>query len=104
MRILARTLNNTVLQLSLSISAYVYGPLSNVSNQDPVELLEAHLPYDFIHFSDHKLADALELACLSALRSEQEETAYLAPLQILLDPQDLQDFKSLHYQNENHPA
>ncbi|EDM25794.1 hypothetical protein LNTAR_15297 [Lentisphaera araneosa HTCC2155] len=99
MRILAHTLNNKALQLSLSLAAYLNGPVSNIieTDSDPFYTLESYLPVDYTDYSDSQLAYALEQACLHAVRSQQKETSYLTPLEIHMDTDDLNDFKVLYY-------
>ena len=102
MRILARTINNKALQVSLSLSAYLNGPVSNTLNEeiDPFYVLESFLPFDYTSHEDEELLRELERACLLAVRSE-DELAYVHPIQIKIDTQDLNDFKILYY--HTHP-
>ena len=104
MHILARTLNNKALQLSLSLAAYLNGPLSNIIETDsnPFYTLEAYLPVNYTDYSDSELVYALERACLHAVRSHQKETSYIKPLEVHMDIADLNDFKVLYYHTYAH--
>ena len=105
MRILARTINNKVLQLSLSLAAYLNGPVSNAMDEDvnPFYVLESYLPLNYTIYQDAELLLELERACLLAVHSQENELTYAKPIEINIDLKDLCDFKILYYQNHAQP-
>ena len=104
MRIIARTINNKVLQLSLSLAAYLNGPVSSVVDEDvnPFYILESYLPINYTVYQDSELLLELERACLLAVRSQENELAYVHPLRIKVEHKDLDDFKLLYYRVHAH--
>jgi hypothetical protein len=99
MQILARTINNKVLQLSISLASYLHGPISNAFEEDvdPFYILESYMPLNYTAYLDSELLAELERACLLAVRGKNE-LAYVHPVEIDLDLNDLREFKKLYYQ------
>ena len=99
MRILARTLNNKVLKLSLSLTAYLNGPVIGAHEVDsnPFYLLESYLPVNYTIYGDSDLMRELEQACLLVISSQSKQASYVKPVEIHVDGNDLKDFKVLYY-------